>query len=51
MERQGIIPLARGIETNGLAALKKNDDHHRRCGDFALIDTQGIAGEELVLRL
>ena len=51
MERQGILALARGTETRGLAALKKNERHQSRCGDFAPMATQGIAGEELVLRL
>ena len=51
MERQGILALAWGVETRGLAALKKNERHQSRCGDFAPMATQGIAGEELVLRL
>jgi hypothetical protein len=47
MERQGILTVAWGVETRGLAALKKNERHHRRRGDFAPMDTQGIAGEKL----
>ena len=49
MERQGILALAWGVETRGLAALKKNDDRRGRRGDFAPMASKGIAGEELVL--